>query len=125
MFRFLALALPSVCLAFAVFHFGWEAIGLVNPLHLPPRYQLGLWLLEALGLSLLFLLLRGAGRGRWVAGVAAAWIGWVFRGPAVLLTVVAGAGLPREPWWTLGAGWLGLYMACGLILAALDRRSGI
>jgi hypothetical protein len=117
------MALPSVCLVFAVFHFGWEAAGMVNPLHLPARYQLGLWLLEALGLSLLFLLLQGAGRSRWAAGVAAGWIGWVFRGPAVVLTVVAAAGLPREPWWTLALGWLGLYTACGLVLALVAHRA--
>jgi len=123
--RFLALSLPSLCLAFAVFHFGWQAFGLTNPLELPPRYQLGLWLLEALGLTLLFLLLRGVGRGRVLAGIAAAWVGWIFRGPALVLTVVAVTGLPRESWWTLAIGWLGLYTVCGLILAAIARRSDL
>ena len=123
MFRFLALSVPATCLAFAVFHFGWEAVGLINPLVLPPKLLLGLWVLEALGLALLFLLLQGAGRGRWVSGLAAAWGAWIFRGPAVVLTIASVTGQGSGVWWNLAAGWLGLYTACGLLLGALAPRA--
>jgi hypothetical protein len=123
--RFLSLAVPVNLLTLALFHFAWEAAGFPLPFRLGGWFLLGLWALEALGLVLGYLLICGAGTKRWLAGLAAAWLAWVFRGPAVVLTVVGTLGAAREPWWTLAAGWLGVYTLCGFLMAWLGRRSGI
>ncbi|MCB1036560.1 MAG: hypothetical protein KDD47_22230 [Acidobacteria bacterium] len=130
MTRFLLLALPALLLLIAGFHAGWDLLGFDNPQTLPAVQLLGLWFLESFGLTTLFLLMRGAGRGRFADGIAAAWAAWVFRGPVVVLTLtstttVTAVGFGKGPWWNLALGWLGLYTFAGLVLAALARRSDL
>jgi hypothetical protein len=122
--RFLALAFPAVALMISLFHFGWDALDLGADLNLAPRVLFASWLLEAVGLITLFLLIHGAGRGRFLAGIAAGWIAWVFRGPLLVLTLAGAARLAPEPWWNATLGWLGLYTLCGILLALLARRTG-
>lgn len=121
LFRFLILALPLVMLTLGVFHFGAEALDLVMPRSLPAPQLLGLWLLEATGLVALYLLVRERGLGRWLAGLAAAWSAWIFRGPVLVLTVAAATRLSGTAWWRLSAAWLGLYTVCGLVMASVAR----
>lgn len=123
--RFLLLALPSLALVISAFHFGWDQLGLGGTAGLPPRVVFASWLLEAVGLTTLFLLLHAGDRGRWLAGIATAWIAWVFRGPLLVLTLVGAARLPHDPWWTAVLGWLALYTLCGLLLALLAGRAGL
>ncbi len=128
MTRFLALALPLLLLLIAGFHAGWDLLGLANPQDLSGRQLLALWCLESLGLTTLFLLLRRAGGRRLSDGLAAGWIAWVFRGPVVVLTMASATPLAHPgwwqgPWWTLAAGWFGLYTFAGLVLALLGRRA--
>lgn len=115
-------------LLIAGFHAGWDLLGLSNPQILPGRQLLALWFLESLGLVTLFLLLRSAGRSRFADGLATGWVAWIFRGPVVVLTmaVTSPGALPgwwKGPWWTLAAGWLGLYTFAGLVLSVLARRA--
>ncbi len=100
-------------------------MGFVDPVRLAPRFQFASWMLEAIGLVTLFLLLRSGERSRLADGLAAAWIAWIFRGPAVVLIVVGAANLPQQPWWRLSLGWLGLYTALGVALALIARRTGV
>ncbi|MCB1058114.1 MAG: hypothetical protein KDD11_21655 [Acidobacteria bacterium] len=125
MLRFLLLALPSLVLTMAMFYFGWDYLGLGASVDLPPIVLFSSWLLESLGLIVAFLLIRGRGRGRWLAAIGGAWLAWVFRGPLLVLTLVGAARLPREPWWNAALGWFGLYTVCALLLVVVAERSGL
>ena len=118
MLRFLVLSLPLLLLALGVFHFAAEALGLPVP-ELPAPYLLGLWVLEALGLAALFLLVRERNLGRWLAGLAAGWTAWLFRGPVLALAAAGVSPMPLGSWWTLVLAWLVLYTVCGLLMAAV------
>ncbi len=124
--RFIFLAIPVTVLGLALFHFAWEALGLGLGATLPARLELGSWLLESIGLTTLYLLLRGAhpssGKYRWMDGLVTGWIAWVFRGPALVLSLGAVGALPAQPGW-IAAGWLVGYSICGLVLVALARRT--
>ena len=142
--RFLLLALPLLVLSIAVFHFALEALGLadgealavrlggVDLPHLPGWAVAGTWVLEAIALTALFLMVQTPGRaagqrsgqrsGWWLDGLLAGWIAWVFRGPLLVITLVA-AGVHPGPWWKLAFLWLALYSICGLLLGALAETS--
>lgn len=116
--RFLVLSLPLLLLALAVSHFAAEALELAVPA-LPAQYLLGLWVIEALGLVALFLLVRVRSLNRWVAGLAASWAAWIFRGPVLALTAGGVARLQAGSWSGLILSWLVLYTVCGLLMAAV------
>ncbi len=132
--RFLLLALPLLVLTIAVFHFALEALGLADGqglaarLGLPPVAALpawalaGTWVLEAIALTALYLLVQGR-EAWWLDGLLAGWIAWVFRGPLLVVTLVAAAGVKPGPWWTLAFYWLVLYSLCGLLLGALAEST--
>lgn len=118
--RFLLLAPPLVLLALGSFHYGGELLGLPVPA-LPGPFLLGLWVLEATGLAALYLLVRERLLGRWIAGVAATWAAWIFRGPVLALST-AGASASASAgvsWGPLVLAWLGLYTVCGLLMASV------
>lgn len=130
--RYLFFALPLLVLTLALFSFALEALGLqAGPgmlgagQALPPQFVLGTWLLEALGLAALFLILQGRTQTMYLDGLLAGWIAWVFRGPLLVLTVVAVTGQPPSPWWALALRWLAAYTLCGLLLALLAQRLGL
>jgi hypothetical protein len=134
--RFILLALPLVLLAIAVFHFALEALGLADgqglairlgtvPAGSLPAWALaGTWVLEAVALTALFLLVQ-VREVWWLDGLLAGWIAWVFRGPLLVVTLVAAAGVKPGPWWTLAFYWLVLYSLCGLLLGALAESTGL
>lgn len=134
--RFILLALPLVLLAIAVFHFALEALGLADgqglaarlgaaPAGMLPAWALaGTWVLEAVALTALFLLVQ-VREVWWLDGLLAGWIAWVFRGPLLVVTLVAAAGVKPGPWWTLAFYWLVLYSFCGLLLGALAESAGL
>jgi hypothetical protein len=131
--RFLIFALPLLVLAMALFHFGLEALGMApdpgalstaRAPQLPAWVMLATWMLEAVGLSALFLLIHGRS-GRWLAGLLTGWIAWVFRGPLLVVTVAGLAGLPPGPWWSMAFSWWVLYTLCGLLLGALAAAAGL
>ncbi len=109
-------------LGLALFHFLWEALGMGFGPGLSPRLELGTWLLESMGLTTLFLLIRDSERSRWFAGLATGWIAWVFRGPALVLSLAGAGALPNQSALALAGGWLMAYTVCGLILAALAGK---
>lgn len=131
---FIALALPLIVLLMAVFTFGAEALGwtpatdalaqrgLLRTAPFPAQVQLGIWVLEAMALTGLFLLVRGRAGARWLDGLVTAAVAWVFRGPLMVLTLAQLTRLPREPFWSHTVHWAVLYGACGLALAALAGR---
>lgn len=121
MFRFLILALPLVTLALALFHFAGEALDLDQPAKLAAPFLLGRWVLEALGLTALYVLIYERGLGRWAAGLAACWTAWLFRGPVTVLVVAADVRLGTADWWRLLVAWLILYTVCGLVMGAVAR----
>jgi len=121
LFRFLILALPLVVLAIALAHFAGEALGLAQPGTLPAPYLLGRWLLEGVGLVALYVLIHERGLGRWLAGLAAAWTAWLFRGPVLMLTVGGSSRLSSAAWWRLLAVWFVLYTICALAMAVVAR----
>jgi len=132
--RFILLALPLLLLAIAVFHFALEALGLADgqglairlgtaPMGALPAWALaGTWVLEAVALTALFLLVQ-VREVWWLDGLLAGWIAWVFRGPLLVVTLVAAAGVRPGPWWTLCLDWLVLYSLCGLLLGALAQTA--
>lgn len=132
--RFLAVALPLLLLILAVFAVGAELAGLtpfgssVGPALLggatrvPVPVVLGTWLLEAIGLLALFVLLEGRSGSWWLDGLVTGWIGWIFRGPLVVVTVLGATNQRPERWWALAFAWFLLYTVCGLALALLARR---
>ena len=136
MARFLFFALPLVLLvlgatAFAADAMGATAEGLPAPASLwrepvSGRLLLATWMLEAVGLTVLFLLVQSRGEGGAVVdGLATAGIAWLFRGPLMVLTAAAVTRLGREPWWTLSLQRLAAYLVSGLLLALLARGLGL
>lgn len=135
--RFILHAVPLLVLLLALFGFAVELLdfeprsGSVIKLALfeQPRVLaqvvIGAWLVEAAGLLALYLLAQGRCGAWWLDGLVAGWLGWVFRGPLLVITIVVAARLPQQPWWTLAFGWWVLYSVCGLSLAILARRSGL
>jgi hypothetical protein len=131
--RFLLLAFPLLVLTMGLGGLALETFDLVPDagelarLGLAARPSLGSgrvlggWVLESLALLALFLLLQGRTSARWLDGVAAAWIAWIYRGPVLVLTVLTWTSLSRQPWWGLSLYWLVLYTLCGLILGAVAR----
>lgn len=128
--RFVPLAIPALVLVMALFHFGLEMIHLdlegaaASAGRAPAAWLVvATWLLEALALTALYVLLGGlegrAGAHRWLTGLFAGWIAWVFRGPLLVVTVVALAALPARPWWNLALSWWVVYSVSGLVLALL------
>ena len=117
--RFLFLAFPTLAILLAMFQLGLDRLGLEGPVDLPTRLLLGRLVLEAAGLIALFLMMRGGQVNRWFAGLAAGWVGWIFRGPVLMLTVAGSGRLAPSSWWNLVLAWLVLYTLCGLVLAAL------
>ena len=85
----------------------------------PPLLMAGTWILEAFGLIALFLLIEGRTGSRWLDGLLAGWIAWIFRGPLLVVTLVVATGWPQGPWFRLALGWWVLYSICGLTLAQL------
>lgn len=112
----------------ALYRFALEMMGMAPdpaPLsRLPGWVMLATWLLEAVGLAALYLLIQGRS-GRWLAGLLAGWIAWVFRGPLLVVSVVGLAGLAPAPWWTLAFSWWVLYTLCGLMLGAAAAAAGL
>lgn len=131
--RFLVFALPLLVLTMALFRFAEEALGMapdlarLSPLgavRLPGWVMLATWGLESVGLAALFLMIQGRS-GRWLAGLLAGWIAWVFRGPLLVVTVASLAGLPPGPWWGLVLSWWVLYTLCGLVLGGVASAAGL
>lgn len=130
--RFLVLSLPLLVLTMGLFRFAEEilkvapdpsALSRAGIAALPPWVTFATWVLEAMGLSALFLMILGRGGSRWASGLLAGWIAWVFRGPLLVVTVVELAGLPPRPWWGLAFSWWILYTLCGLVLGAAASAS--
>lgn len=122
MFRFLSLAVPLVLALVAAGHFLARALGWAPPGGLPARTLFGGWLIEAVGLTALYLLVQSRGLSRFVSGLAAAWTAWLFRGPVLVVTVASASRMPVSSWWRLVMAWFALYTLCGLVLAALTGR---
>lgn len=130
--RFLVLSLPLLVLTMGLFRFAEEMLKVTpDPTALSPSAVTALpawvtfatWILEAVGLSALFLLILGRGGSQLASGLLAGWIAWVFRGPLLVVTVVGLAGLPPRPWWGLAFSWWVLYTLCGLILGVAASAS--
>lgn len=119
MFRFLFLALPLVLALVAGGHFLAGLLGWAPPRGLPARTLFGGWLLEAVGLTAMFLLIQARGLNRFVAGIGAAWTAWLFRGPVLVVTVAGASRVPVESWWRLVLVWFVVYTVCGIALGAL------
>lgn len=135
MLRFLVLALTLLVLTMAAFAFAADhlapppaGVGVDFSFAadgMSPRLVLAAWLLEAMALTALFLLVQGRAGSWWLDGLAAGWLGWIFRGPLLVLTVAAATRLAPQPFWGMALRWFVLYTLCGLLLAALARRLGI
>ena len=131
--RFLVISLPLLILLLGLFLPALEATGLapsmsaLDDLGLARQQSLPLgiaaagWLIEALALTALFLLIQGRTGAWWMDGVVAGMIGWVFRGPILVLSIVTLSRLATEPWWPMALRWLLLYSLCGLALAAMAQ----
>ncbi len=131
--RFLLHAIPLLLLLLALFGFAVELLdveprsgsvirlALLEQPRVPAVVVIGTWLLEACGLTALFLLAQGRCGAWWLDGLVAGWLGWIFRGPLLVITIVVAARQPQQPWWTLAFGWWVLYSVCGLSLALLAR----
>ncbi|MGE5234289.1 MAG: hypothetical protein ACM3OB_09275 [Acidobacteriota bacterium] len=134
MTRFVFLAVVLLMLLQGLFAFGADylrvdggrealaAYGVARPGSPPEVLTLGVWVLEALGLTALFLLIQGRGGAWWLDGLLTGWIAWIFRGPLLVLTVEALTRLPRDPWWGIAVRTFFLYSCGGLLLAELARR---
>lgn len=135
MLRFLVLGIILLVLVMAVFAVGLDFLGLLPDTgatdftfgrgRMPVPTVLATWVLEAIALAALFLLLQGRGGSWWLDGLLTGWIAWVFRAPLQVLTVAAATHLSPDPWWSMAVRWLALYSVCGLLLAALARRTGL
>lgn len=135
--RFIAYALPLLVLLLALFGFTVELLdvepsagsvirlALFEQPRVPARIVLGAWLMEASGLLALFLVVQGRCGAWWLDSLVAGWLGWIFRGPLLVMTIVVAAGQPHRPWWSLAFGWWVLYSVCGLTLGLLARRMGL
>lgn len=137
MLRFIVYAVPVLVLLLALFGFAVELLdaeprsgsvirlALFEQPRVPGQLVLGTWLVEASGLIALFLLTQGRFGTWWLDGLVAGWVGWIFRGPLLVVTIVVATRQPQDPWWALAFGWWVLYSVCGLSLAILARRSGL
>ena len=135
MLRFVTYALPLLILLLALFGLAVEMLdvepsrgsviklALLDQEALPAQLVFGTWLVEASGLLALFLLAQGRCGTWWLDGLVAGWLGWIFRGPLLVVTIVVAARQPHHAWWTLAFGWWVLYSVCGLALAILARRT--
>ena len=132
--RFLLFSIPLLILAMALFHAGLEALhrapdpaqfSAAGGRTLPQLVPLATWSLEAVGLSALFLMIHARSGARWLTGLLAGWIAWVFRGPLLVVSVVGIAGLPPGPWWSLVFSWWILYTLCGLLLGGAAAAAGL
>lgn len=92
---------------------------------LPHWVTLATWMLEALGLSALFLLIQSRSGRNWTTGLLTGWIAWIFRGPLLVVTVAGLAGLPPGPWWSMTFEWWILYSLCGLLLGGTAAAAGL
>ncbi len=101
------------------------ALGLARAEPLPLELAAGGWLIEALALTALFLLIQGRSGAWWLDGLVTGAIGWVFRGPVLVLSVVSVSRLGSDPWWPMSLRWLALYTLCGLALAVTARAVGV
>ncbi len=136
MLRFTAYALPLLILLLAVFGFAVEVfdlepaggavirLAILEQSRVPAAYVLLAWLMEACGLMALYLVAQGRSGAFWLDGLLAGWLGWVFRGPLLVLTVTVAAHQSQQAWWRIVFGWFLLYSACGLALAFLARSLG-
>ncbi len=134
MTRFVLHAVPLLLLLLALFGFAVELLdfepragsvirlALLEQPRVPATVVIGTWLVEAGGLLALFLLAQGRCGAWWLDGLVAGWVGWIFRGPLLVVTIVVAARQPQQAWWTLAFGWWVLYSVCGLSLAVLARR---
>lgn len=137
MLRYVTLALPLLLLFLAVFgflvgpldlepHHGTVVrLALLEQPHIPGRVVLTAWLMESCGLLALYLLAQGRCGAWWLDGLVAGLLGWVFRGPVFVITVVYATHQSQQAWWRLAVAWLVLYSVCGLTLAWLARRQGL
>lgn len=135
--RFLFIALPILVVVMGLFSFGLVAFELMPPMDelarlglertraLPIQVLAGGWLIESLALTALFLLIQGRSGAWWLDGIVTGLIGWVFRGPILVLSVVSWSRLGSSPWWPMSLRWLVLYLICGLVLAIVARRVGV
>lgn len=133
MIRFFLHAVPLVVLllflfslAAGVFDFGpSSAMTVLDWQRVSVRLLLGTWLFEAFGLVALYLLVEGRSGHRWLDGLMAGWVAWIFRGPLLVVTVVVAAGGRQASWFRLAVGWWVLYTVCGLALAAVSRATEV
>ncbi len=135
MLRFVTYALPLLILLLALFGLAVEVLdveptrgsviklALLDQEALPAQLVFGTWLVEASGLLALFLLAQGRCGTWWLDGLVAGWLGWIFRGPLLVVTIVVAARQPHHAWWTLAFGWWVLYSVCRLALAMLARQT--
>ena len=86
--------------------------------------MLGTWALEALALTVLYLLIDARGGWSLVNALATGWIAWVFRGPLLVMTA-SGAGGMHAEWWSLAWRWLILYTLAAFVLALAARAAGL
>lgn len=100
-------------------------LGLERSTPLPLGVAAGGWAIEALALTALFLLVQGRSGGWFLDGVVTGLIGWIFRGPLLVLSVVGLSRLGPEPWWPMAQRWLVLYVVCGAVLAVVARSVGL
>ena len=131
----MSLAGLMLCLAlvsFATVRLGLEAdtselkrVGLARASGPPAGLQWGSWLIESLALLALFLLIQGRGGAWWLDGLLVGCIGWVFRGPVLVLTLVTVSRLGRDPWWPLSLRWLFSYAVAGLFVSFLALKLGV
>ncbi len=137
MLRFVTYALPLLVLLLALFGFAVDILdfepqrgsviklAILDQPTVPAQLVFGTWLVEASGLLALFLLAQGRCGTWWLDGLVAGWLGWVFRGPLLVVTIVVAARQPHHAWWSLAFGWWVLYSVCGLSLAILARRTDL
>ncbi len=135
--RFLLLSLLLLVLLMGLFTLALGAFDLAPPMDdlarlglerarpLPLRISAGGWLIESLALTALFLLIQGRAGAWWLDGIVSGLIGWVFRGPILVLSVVSWSRLSSSPWWPMSLRWLVLYLICGAALAIVARAVGV
>jgi hypothetical protein len=135
--RFLVLSLPILVVLMGLFTLALGAFDLAPPMDdlarlglererpLPLQVSAGGWLIESLALTALFLLVQGRAGAWWLDGIVTGLIGWIFRGPILVLSIVSWSRLASSPWWPMSQRWLALYLICGLALAIVARRVGL
>lgn len=129
MLRFILHSVPILVLFLAAFglvvgHVGLGQVGsltVIGPGSAPAKIVLATWLLEALGLIVLFLLIEGRSRFWLLDGLLTAWVAWIFRGPLLVVTIVVAAGRAQQPWWRMALAYWVLYTVCGLTMAIVRR----